>query len=447
MSDSHQDSSLKTVLIVSYFFPPFSSGSTIRIHNFVKYFPTFGIRPLVLTVREDYYPSGFRNDALLDDYAECVDIVRCDSLEPKAGALRDKVYGTKERKSLDKILIAFLKRIVNLIFIPDRNVLWTPYAVRAGLKNARTRNAEAVLATGPPFTAHLVAYLIAKRARLPLILDVRDDWIGNEYYDSGNALRRWLERKLEKRIVKKATRVVCATPESVALYHKKYPELDKETFSHISNGFDPALFEGLTHSTTQATIEFIHTGSLPPSRSPEFFVRAVRGLIDEHPELASVIRVRFIGYVPIEHQELVQELNLTEQFEFVSNVAQEEVARILVEEASVCLIFQRRVDGGMTAIPGKLYEYFAARKPILCMTDGGSTPNLLRRLGVDLITDYDDVEQIKDSIRSIVLDYAVVAASFDWPDETLSQFSRREHTNRLSEILRIAIHDRNVQKH
>lgn len=424
---------MKNVLVVSYFFPPFSGGGIIRIHNFVKYFPLFDIRPVVLTIDDAYYPSMYFDDQLQTSYDSSVDIIRTSSIEPAGKELRDKVYGTKERTSIDKIVIGIVKRIVNLFLIPDRYVLWTPSAVRAGKQAVRKNQIDAVLATAPPFTSHLVAYIVAKSAKLPLILDTRDDWIGNVYYETGNYFRRRIERFMESRIVRYASHVVCATPESVELYRKKYPALDPTKFSHISNGFDPELFADATPKQARDTICFVHTGSLPPKRSPEFFVRAVRRVIDSDPELANIIRVRFVGYAPLEHENLVKELGLEAQISFVPNMPQEDVANMLSEEADVCLIFQRNVDGGQTAIPGKIYEYIAVRKPILCMTDGGSTANLLKRLGANLITEYDDVDSIAESIENIVRNYGEFAASFDWADETVDQFSRKEQTRALAE--------------
>ncbi len=426
------------VLIVSYHFPPYSGGSTIRVHNFVKYLPSFNVNPVVLTVEHRYYPTVYRNDQLLDEFEESVEIFRTGSLEPAAHGFRDKVYGAQERGSADRILISVLKKAVIPFLIPDREVPWLPYAVRTGTKVARTKHVDAVFSTGPPFTSHLVACFIAKRTRLPLILDYRDDWVGNEYYDWGNPLRRRFQRYLERRIVRRAQKVVCASAESINLFQTKYPDIDGSKYVHISNGFDPAVFgvsKGPVGKKQTKFTRFVYTGSLTPKRTPRYFLEAVKLLTEEQPELADKLHARFIGYSPLEHERLVESMELAHLVDFEHNMAPREIARVLAEETDVCLLFQRESEGGNTAIPGKLYEYLACRKPILCMADGGATVNLLDELGCRLISPYEGVDDMKRLLKKIVHDYDQVSTEFDWPEETLRRFSRKEQAKQLSALI------------
>jgi glycosyltransferase involved in cell wall biosynthesis len=427
------------LLVVSYHFPPYSGGATIRIHNFVKYLPGFGVKPMVLTVQDKYYPTVYRNEQLLNEFDDSVEIFRTGSLEPAAHGFRDKVYGVQERGSADKILISVLKKAVSPFLIPDREVPWLPYAVRAGTKVARSMDVDAVFSTGPPFTSHLVAYLVAKRTRLPLILDYRDDWVGNEYYDWGNPLRKKFQRYLERRIVRRADKVICASAESINLFRTKYPDIDSSKYVHISNGFDPALF-GMTKERTSdkptEVTQFVYTGSLTPKRTPKYFLQALKKLVEEQPELADKLRVRFIGYSPLEHERLVESMELSSAMKFEQNISPRQVAEVLADETDVCLLFQRQSEGGNTAIPGKVYEYLACRKPILCMADGGATVNLLRdELGCRLISPYEDVDDIKRVLEKIVHDYDRVSTEFDWSEETLRRFSRKEQAKQLGALI------------
>ena len=429
---------MNKILIVAYHFPPYSGGSTIRVHNFVKYLPSFDVNPVVLTVEDKYYPTVYRNDQLLDEFDDSVEIFRTGSLEPAAHGFRDKVYGAQERGSADRLLISVLKKAVIPFLIPDREVPWLPCAVRTGTKVARTENIDAVFSTGPPFTAHLVAYVIAKRTQLPLILDYRDDWVGNEYYDWGNPFRRRFQRYLEKRVVRRADKVVCASAESINLFRTKYPNIDNSKYVHISNGFDPAVFgvaKGRTGKKQTTFTRFVYTGSLTPKRTPRYFLEAVKTLAEEQPELADKLLVRFIGYSPLEHQRLVESMELAHLVEFEHNMAPRQVAEVITHETDVCLLFQRQSEGGNTAIPGKLYEYLACRKPILCMADGGATVNLLNELGCSLISPYEGVDDIKRLLEKIVRHYDQLSAEFDWSEETLRRFSRKEQAKQLSALI------------
>jgi glycosyltransferase involved in cell wall biosynthesis len=426
------------ILIVSYHFPPYSGGATIRVHNFVKYLPGFNVNPVVLTVEDKYYATVYRNEQLLGEFDDSVEIFRTRSLEPAAHGFRDKVYGVQDKGSGDKILISVLKKAVSPFLIPDREVPWLPYAVRVGTKIARSKKADAVFSTGPPFTSHLVACFIARRARLPLILDYRDDWVGNEYYDWGNPLRKRLQRYLERRVVRRAQKVICASAESIDLFRSKYPDIDNSKYVHISNGFDPAVFGIAKGETARKSVDvtrLVYTGSLTPKRTPRYFLQAVKKLVEEQPELAEKLHIRFIGYSPLEHERLVESLELQHTVQFEHNMAPREVARVLSEETDVCLLFQRESEGGNTAIPGKLYEYLASRKPILCMADGGATVNLLNELGCRLTSSYENIDDIQRFLEEIVGNYDRISAEFDWSEDSLKRFSRKEQTKQLSSLI------------
>jgi hypothetical protein len=71
--------------------------------------------------------------------------------------------------------------------------------------------------------------------------------------------------------------------------------------------------------------------------------------------------------------------------------------------ADVCVITQSRAVGDATAIAGKVYEYLALGKPVLCISDGGATEQLLRRLGADeLVARLDDPASIDSALDRIV---------------------------------------------
>jgi len=47
----------RTVLVVTYAWPPAGGPGVQRVLKFVKYLPSFGFRPVVLTVKDCTYPA------------------------------------------------------------------------------------------------------------------------------------------------------------------------------------------------------------------------------------------------------------------------------------------------------------------------------------------------------------------------------------------------------
>lgn len=433
---------MKTILIVSYYFPPYGGGGIIRVHNFVKYLPKFGFKPLILTLKEDYYEKTYFIPELLDEYPKEIKIIRTDCLEPKGGKIKDKVYGLQRKDFWDNLFLPFAKNTVNRILIPDRNILWTPFSLLAGRKIFEREKFDLIFSTSPPFSSNVIAYLLCKLTGKPFIIDYRDDWIGNEFYslNSGH-LRFKIEKQIESVLLKNAARVVTSTNESVALFRKKYPQIEESKYRYIPNGYDPEYFKDRysripfeENPHGQRKINFVHTGSLTVQRDPRFFLEAVKGVLEENPSVKDKIKITFIGFTHYKHKELVGLLGLGEIVSFQESMSPKQVAQFLQDETNVCLIFQRNSEGGQTAIPGKLYEYFAARKPILCMDDQGATTKFLEKLGCRLNTKYEHIRGIAYLIKTIIHNYQQVRKNYFRSTSFIENFSRQKQTEGLAKI-------------
>ncbi len=433
---------MRKILIVSYYFPPYGGGGIIRIHNFVKYLPEFGFLPEVITLKEEYYEKVYFIPELLKEYSKKVKVVRTNSIEPKRGRLKDKIYGLKEKTFWDRLFLSFIKKTLNKMLIPDRTILWLPYALFKARNILRNDAVDLIFSTSPPFSSNIIAFLLHKLTGKPFIVDYRDDWVGNKFYSSPNRhLRFLLEKRLEYYLIKCAAKVITSTYESIYLFRKKYPQIDESKYQYIPNGYDPEYFEK-SHlrnffnlsTKSQQKINFVYTGSLTIKRDPCFFLQAVKEILTENPNLNNTIRVSFIGFTHYSHKNLIKNLHLDDVVSFNEGISPREIAKFLQEKTDVCLLFQRETEGGKTAIPGKLYEYFASRKPILCMDDNGATTALLKKLGSNLNTNYEDIEKIKYLIKTIINKYQEIKKNYIWNNDFLANFNRKKQTEKLVEL-------------
>ena len=87
-------------------------------------------------------------------------------------------------------------------------------------------------------------------------------------------------------------------------------------------------------------------------------------------------------------------------------------------------------------IPGKLFEYVAAKRPILCVAQDGATPEIIRRGKIGSVVRPGDVEGIINVLSSLT---EVSRIDFDPDIEYLSQFERKKLANDLASILEIAV--------
>lgn len=433
---------MKKVLIITSYFPPYGGGGIIRIHNFVKYLTKFRFLPVVLTLKEKYYEKIYLIPELLNEYSNEVKIIRTNSLEPKGGEIKDKIYGLKKKTFMDRLFFSLMKNTVNKVLVPDRTILWAPYALLKGRKFIKNDRVDLIFSTSPPFSSNIIAFLLHKLTGKPFILDYRDDWIGNKFYGRSNEyVRSMLEKKLEYALIKRAAKVITSTKESIELFKEKYPQIDINKYNYIPNGYDPEYFRKISPANfaqedfqRQQNVNFTYAGSFTINRDPCFFLQAVKEVLGENSNLKGKIKISFLGFTHYKHKKLTETLGLNDIVSFQANLSPRETAKFLQKESDICLLFQRESEGGKTAIPGKLYEYLACRKPILCMDDNGATTEFLTKIGSNLNTDYENIKKIKHLIKTIIKNYQELKRNYTWDNDFLDDFNREKQTEKLAKI-------------
>jgi len=267
---------------------------------------------------------------------------------------------------------------------------------------------DAVLATGPPFAALVAARL--RHGEVPLVVELRDLWAGNPAFDRGGPVLR----RLESWTAREAAAIVAVSPEAADDLRRRHPEA---RVAEITNGFEPELLERRRPAERATTI--LHSSTLTKDRPLAPLLRALQ------PPLRLVLH----GYVAPEIQAEIEASSADVELVPPSgwNDAVERIA-----DADVALITQARGAGDETAVAAKVYEYLALGKPVLCLSDGGATEALLRRLGVDqLCARLDDptsIEAALDRIRAGDLPTPV-------PPEQLAPYERPRLAQRLAELL------------
>jgi glycosyltransferase involved in cell wall biosynthesis len=288
------------------------------------------------------------------------------------------------------------------------STLW----VKRGTREIRRRLAggtyDAVLATAPPFAA-LIA---ARRAvgSVPLVVELRDLWAGNPAFDRGGPILR----RLESRVVGGSAAVVAVTPEAAEDLRARHRDVRVE---EIPNGFEPALIAMRKPASGGKTI--LHSGTLTKDRPLAPLLRALR------PPLRLVLH----GYVAPEIQKELAASSA--EIEVVPPSGWEDAVR-RIADADVALVTQARGAGDATAVAAKVYEYLALGKPVLCLSHGGATEALLRRLDADqLAARLDDDASIEAALERI--------ESGDLPSpvapEKLAPYERPRLAKRLADLL------------
>jgi glycosyltransferase involved in cell wall biosynthesis len=414
----------RSLLVIAYYFPPLGLSGVQRTLKFVKYLPSFGWQPTVLTVT----PTGYfaQDYSLLDELLPLhIDIVRAGSLDPnrifrKKGVV--KMPSERVRK-----LLSFAS---DTFFIPDNKLGWKRKAIKAAGALFEKQHFDAVFSTAPPFTDFLIGAELARKYKRPLVLDYRDAWHDNPLKSYPTPLHRIWNKRLEKRALHASSRILTTNRRVKELILQRYRFLAYNDISILPQGFDPEDFaQTVQPRPPDGRMRITHSGVFYADRSPVRFLQGLKAALDRKPELRKSIEARFVGNFQDEYRLLVQAMGLEENVVITGYLEHLHCVRELME--SDLLWFTLTDD---TQSPGKVYEYLGARKPILACTRDGFVRQTVEEAGAAIVVDPDDPGKIADGI--IAFHEKFKAGKLPRPDEeVVKRYDRVSLTFELSKIL------------
>lgn len=429
---------MRRVLLIAYQFPPVGGAGVQRAAKFTKYLPEYGWDVSVLTVSNPSVP--LTDNSLLSDIPPQTVIRRAKTLEPgyqmKQSVTTATSTGGKPRL-LSRIKQG-IRKAAMLLLQPDPNILWVPQAIRQGKQLLREIPHDAILVTGPPFSSFIVGASLSRKAKLPLILDYRDEWtIANRYWEnkSGNPLADRFQRYLQKRVLRQASMVIATTRRSAeALSNESHAAGHGIPVRCLYNGFDAD--DGFVQPTraprpADAKFRLSHVGTLWNLTTVRPLVEAIEQLSKCQPELSARLEVEMVGRCT--EQELATLGRLQGlpcaylRREYVDHTAAVEV---MVNADELCLILSD-VPGAERVMPGKTFEYLATGRSVLAIAPPGEMRDVLH--GYAGVAEFSP--QDVDGIRAHLANRIATGARGEHHARDVSRFDRRQQTGELAEAL------------
>lgn len=429
---------MKTVLILTYYWPPSAGSGVQRWLKFAKYLPEFGWKPVIITPRDGTAP--YYDQGLLADVPPEAEIIHTGTLEPFAlyNALQGKkkdaaipvgMIGLTEKKGIFHRFSSYLR--ANL-FVPDARRGWMPYARRAALERIAQGGIDAFVTTGPPHSTHLAGLDIQRRTGLPWLADLRDPWT-NIYYNRTlprTAATEAKDRAWETQVVQAASAVTVVSPGMADEFAPRARRLEI-----IYNGYDS---DDLPAHRPQPWPEFSlsHVGNFFPSLESPGLTQALVQLVAQEPGFARDFRLRCTGLLDPEVEARWRAAGLGEYLITHPPVSHAE-AVVEMMRASM-LLFSIANEGNVRAlVSGKIFEYLATGLPILALGSNESgAAEVLRQSGSGSMLPQDDAEGIR---QSIVTAYHAWLANSRQPiaADTAGgeRYSRRSLTGEMATLL------------
>ncbi len=459
----------KQILIIAPEFPPQISIGRIRPTKFAKHLREYGWHSSVITAKVNKsLPIDMDLKKEIPEYVKVYPTTYPKIIDGMIG-LAKKIYPKgKKGKPKGKYLYTYpdeklkgrpklgpetvikefissmaqvLKKIsYRYLLIPDNWILWIPGAYIKSLFLQKKNKFLVVFTTAPPLSSFLVGFLIKKTYGIPWVCDYRDLWSDDVLRDWVPSYRKKLEKWLEKKIVANADRIITVSRQKVTFLKKLHPAVEPKKFIYIPNGFDEDEYSFLDKSLPPPSqvLTFVYTGRFFKNRKPYLLLKALGKIKNENPHFLKGVKFEFFGDIEQKIKKKINNINnkyaIDEYLTFINYVPYKESKKKQLQ-ANILLLF---VDTGSTSngvLPGKLFEYMAAKKPILGIMPNGDASQIIKKGKLGWCINPEDLTELIQVIKNIIQLHRDNKLSFNPSKEFVDKFNRIKLTQKLSVIL------------
>lgn len=427
---------LKRVLIITYYWPPSGGAGVQRWLKMSKYFPDLGWEPVIYTALNAEYPVI--DKTLEKDVPPGIKVIRQPIWEPYSWYKRftgqkqdENVYSgflTEDKpKSFTQKLSIWIR---GNFFIPDARCFWIRPSIKFLVNELRKNPVDAIISTGTPHSMHLIAMGLKEKLNIPWLADFRDPWTNIDFYGQ-LMLTRWADAKhhrLEKEVLTNADRVTTVS------WHwaDELGKIGNRKVEVITNGFDEDDYRDAKVEVDKK-FSISHIGLLSAERTMTAFWAALHELCNEEPAFKEDLVIRLVGKVDYEVFTELERFGLMPHVEYLKYVPHEEAIK-LQQRSTVLLLVLNNVPNVLGHIPGKLFEYLAAGRPIIGIGNTeGDAAKIVRESGRGVFCGFEEKIQFK---REILFQYhSTKAIQSDYFNISLVEYSRKELTKKLMKLM------------
>ncbi len=450
---SYKCGEMRRILMIYDRFPPFNTSGSARPFRFAKHLPEFGYLPTVISLQPD--DAAAEDASILGELDARVEILRAaPAIRPTLNPIVRKLAERKRPRSTSSAAFDAASRAKDAERAEDARtvssepvgakawqrqasgfVLWSldwyldwgwP-CLRLARKAASRERYDLVWASAPHSKNAFAGYLVSRALGLPLVLDQRDPWTYGSNWRPRLASTGRVETWWAHRIIEHAAWVVFTSPLTEKEMQARFPRGKMAT---ITNGFDEREVTPLRDVHPDKCL-FRYTGVLNDRRVPDVLLEGLK-LAAEDPEFRREVRLEFVGGMA-GHEAKIERYGLDGLVDYRGHVAKVEAER-LIRGSDVNVLLQT-ITTGQDVIAGKVYDYLAARKPILAVvSEQGGDAWLLKKTGLGIVVSFQDPPAVARAFRELWQRFRQGGRPVG-PDVDLESFTSRSLTAELARLL------------
>ncbi len=408
--------------------------------KFCKYLPQFGVQPAVLTVDEKQASYPLLDPTFEQEVPQGMAVYRTATSEPfeyykKLSGKKEIPYsGFANQKAKDSFLDKVFKFVRGNLFIPDARVGWNKHALKKADELLQDGEHKAILTTSPPHSTQLIGLKLKARYKLPWIADLRDPWTNIHYYDQlyHTPIASRIDKKYELQVLEQADAVIVTSEDTKRLFLNKPIKINPDKIHVIPNGYDEDDFV-YPSAPPEDVFVITYAGTITENYNIDVFLKVIAHLRSVHNEIN--YKLRFVGKVSEGVKQRIEKSGVLGITEFIPHVPHQEAIKYLME-STVLLMAIADVPSVYSNVPGKLFEYLASNKPIVCLGPVHSdTDRIIDECGAGRLFHYTAYDLMLDHMTQMSKAWKI-NPNLDLPFINHSQFSRRSLTEELAKVVK-----------
>lgn len=373
---------MSSTLILAPFFPPYSPspGWSVRVLTLSHFLRESGFAVHVLASKGAY--RGFAGNENLVKLP-CTHFVEHPSRVRFEQQKKSSPGGGTTRQSG---LQSFLEEIA----IPDREMRILPPMLVSAYRLIKRNRIQNLVTSSPPHSCHVIGLLLKwlLGRRLNWIVDYRDSWNSNPKYAKKSSAGQALSLMLERQVLRTCDYFTFV---SLPMLHKLKglsPGLERKA-RLVMNGYWEAPTPGNLEPPTGRPCRIGHFGYLDPARQS---LAGLAAVLNNTAELKGELEFHFIGGPPdIEHPDIR-----------LSGSLEHSEALKHMTTMDYLLFVYSDPETSDEVVSGKLFEYFAAQRPVLCLApEQTEARRLVQKLGLGLVADPGNPMELRQALQQI----------------------------------------------
>lgn len=392
----------KSFVLIASHLPPNSGGGVFRPLSFLQNAPSneWACDAFCLDYKVENFDAGNFLAQKIPKESTSVTRVRLNQLKP-SWLLSPRIDGG-------------FNNALNLFFAVINKIKYKPHII---------------FATGPSFSSFLTGYYLSKYYRSPLILDYRDEWTLCPFsWIEKDQLNKYFERKC----CSHARKILFTTKSHLVNHSDAFPDIPAEKRIVIANGYEAGDFitnENIEQIEKNKKFVLSFIGNLSQHSSPEVFLKNLELSLEIEPTLSENIEIIFAGNKSPDALSLIENFKFNEIIKTVNHLAKNEAVSLMTQSDALLILAGK---GMSSYIPGKLFDYLAAKKPILYYGEMGEATAIINSLNAGYAVSPDNGNDLSLAIRKLINKDLIIdeVKVNDW----LKSFDRSFLANKLFNI-------------